>query len=129
MEPIQYVTVPCPRCNKRHRVVPKILGRSTKCKRCRKKFELRPVEAEPPHSGEAFDLSAPSDEKEFYIPVSLTSNPMIDRKFDQELRAQTSFIKKTERGSSKVQSGLLFLAIFFCISSIAFLAYWFLLRN
>lgn len=134
MKPIQYITVACAHCEKRHKVLPKMVGNVAACKRCGENFEVRPKEAvADPIRKSQFEPTQPSDqEREYYIPVSLTSSPMIDDEYNKESRAQTTFTtfqKLPDKAPSAYRNAIIFAAIFAALAVAAFLAYWFLIRN
>lgn len=116
MKPIQYLTVACTRCKKKHRVAPHLLGRMAKCKRCKKRFELKPLEADPDKVPES-----ETEEQAFYIPVSLTNNPMVDQEYQKQSRAQTNFVKQVDQSESKFKPFIVFGGVFFVLASLVFL--------
>lgn len=129
MKPVTYITVACPKCSKKHRVLPRFLGQQGLCSRCGGTFDLRPREAIAVAGGaEDFQLSAPIEEKEYFIPVSLTSNPMVDKEYERQSRAQTNFLKQPDRGESWIRKILVFLLVLAVVSGLSLLAYWALLK-
>lgn len=130
MKKIKHITVACDHCEKRHRVLPKQVGRTAHCKRCGQPFELRPREAiaDPGLRSRREEVDT---EKEYFIPISLTSSPMVDSDYANDLRAQTRFIdfgKRPERRFTVLRNIVVFVIVFVVLAAVVYNAYWLLIR-
>jgi DNA-directed RNA polymerase subunit RPC12/RpoP len=132
MKPSRHITVACPHCEKRHKVLPKQVGITANCKRCGERFEVKPKQAlaEPDRPASAPRTADGKPAKEYFIPISLTSSPMIDNEYNRDSRAQTQFTnfqKHPDKGNSAWRSFIVFACVLLVLALASFLAYWFLI--